>query len=296
MKNTPVLLESPATAFGITLRSVWDIYADESYQVLWPRDKKLPLLSSAHVCVFTRQGHGVIRLKSGREIHAKGTCALFLESRDIQSYACEGLLWELYWVEFVLHGPATLPLNLPVVVRDNSSCIAEFLELVQSIRVGDGNHQAYAAAIFTKVLYQWIAQSNHHADPAPLRRIQTVISQMHGHTDERWSVKDMARLYGASEQQFRKVFLQYIGQTPKEYFMNLKLDMAHALLNRGSLNVSQAAFKLGFSDAFHLSKAFKSRFGYSPSDVIREPRDGIDNVYLMDMGPVQQDSADPQPG
>ncbi|ANG61087.1 hypothetical protein A8C75_00535 [Marinobacterium aestuarii] len=282
MKNTPVLLESPATAFGITLRSVWDIYADESYQVLWPRDKKLPLLSSAHVCVFTRQGHGVIRLRSGREIHAKGACVLLLEARDILSYACEGLLWELYWVEFVLHGPVTLPLNTPVLLRDPTAHSREFSELVSCVRVGDTNYQAYAAAIFTKVLYQWVALSNHHAEPAPLRRIQTVISQMHGHTDERWAVKDMARLYGASEQQFRKVFLQYTGQTPKEYFMNLKLDMAHALLNRSSLNVSQAAFKLGFSDAFHLSKAFKSRFGYPPSEVIREPRDSIDNVYLMD--------------
>ncbi|HBC79285.1 MAG TPA: hybrid sensor histidine kinase/response regulator [Bacteroidales bacterium] len=54
------------------------------------------------------------------------------------------------------------------------------------------------------------------------------------------------------------------GYSPMEFIRRLKLDIAARLLDNG-YNVSEAAFKTGFSDVKYFSRLFKSQFGHSPS-------------------------------
>ncbi len=46
--------------------SLWHTYADEHYRVIWPRDKKKPLIANSWVAVYTVQGCGKILLKEWR--------------------------------------------------------------------------------------------------------------------------------------------------------------------------------------------------------------------------------------
>ena len=49
-----------------------------------------------------------------------------------------------------------------------------------------------------------------------------------------------------------------------EFIRRMKLDIAARLLDNG-YNVSEAAYKTGFSDVKYFSKLFKTQFGHSPS-------------------------------
>jgi AraC-like DNA-binding protein len=61
-----------------------------------------------------------------------------------------------------------------------------------------------------------------------------------------------------------RLFRRYDHQTPYQYLMRLKMNLAaERLRDPGSL-VKQVAAELGFSDPFHFSRAFKSVFGLSP--------------------------------
>jgi AraC-like DNA-binding protein len=61
-----------------------------------------------------------------------------------------------------------------------------------------------------------------------------------------------------------RLFRRYDHQTPYQYLMRLKMNLAaERLRDPGSL-VKQVAAALGFSDPFHFSRAFKSVFGLSP--------------------------------
>ena len=79
------------------------------------------------------------------------------------------------------------------------------------------------------------------------------------------SVSKLARQAGMSERWFRSIFREITGQSPKEYYDILRLDTAAELLRMGRANVTQIAQRLGFSSPFHLSRAFKTRHGLSPS-------------------------------
>ena len=54
------------------------------------------------------------------------------------------------------------------------------------------------------------------------------------------------------------------GFSPMEFIRRMKLDIASRLLDNG-YNVSEAAYKTGFSDVKYFSKLFKTQFGHSPS-------------------------------
>jgi AraC-like DNA-binding protein len=54
------------------------------------------------------------------------------------------------------------------------------------------------------------------------------------------------------------------GFSPMEFIRRLKMNIAAKLLENG-YNVSEAAYKTGFSDVKYFSRLFKAQFGYTPS-------------------------------
>ena len=61
-----------------------------------------------------------------------------------------------------------------------------------------------------------------------------------------------------------RLFRRYDHQTPYQYLMRLKLNRAAERLQDPGTLVKQVAAELGFCDAFHFSRVFKSVFGVSP--------------------------------
>ncbi|MCE5346656.1 MAG: AraC family transcriptional regulator [Bacteroidales bacterium] len=54
------------------------------------------------------------------------------------------------------------------------------------------------------------------------------------------------------------------GTNPIGFVRKIKLNIALQLLEKG-YNVSEVAYKTGFSDVKYFSRLFKIQFGYSPS-------------------------------
>lgn len=61
-----------------------------------------------------------------------------------------------------------------------------------------------------------------------------------------------------------RLFRRYDHQTPYRYLMRLKMNVAASRLQDPGTLVKQVAAELGFGDAFHFSRAFKSIFGLAP--------------------------------
>jgi AraC-like DNA-binding protein len=61
-----------------------------------------------------------------------------------------------------------------------------------------------------------------------------------------------------------RLFGRYDHQSPYQYLLRLKMNLAAERLRDPGLLVKQVAAELGFSDPFHFSRAFKSVFGVPP--------------------------------
>jgi len=58
------------------------------------------------------------------------------------------------------------------------------------------------------------------------------------------------------------------GQTATEFIRLTRLKMAIKLLEQGQNNISEIAYKIGFSSPGYFAKCFKDQYGKSPSDFI----------------------------
>jgi len=68
-----------------------------------------------------------------------------------------------------------------------------------------------------------------------------------------------------------RLFRQYDHQSPYQYLLRLKMNLAAELLLQPAFLVKQVAVETGFGDPFHFSRAFKTVFGLSP-DAFRRLR------------------------
>ncbi len=78
-------------------------------------------------------------------------------------------------------------------------------------------------------------------------------------------VNEVAVFCNLSEFHFFRSFRQAFGTTPYQYLLNKRLELSSGLLQKGDLPVTQVALECNFPDIYTFSKAFKRRFGISPS-------------------------------
>ena len=269
MKNQPLVITKNVSFRSVGIRSFWDVNGDENYINVWPRDRRLPISDDTLVIVYTEKGNGIIELKSGKRIQIRGNCLIFLDPKTINCYWCDGLIWKLYWIEIFIERTTSMDIPKQKVIQiDNHRHFEiQFEELKDSLKKQKDTFKHYAAALFNKIFYEWLLTIHSEQRSKSYNSVMLVIEEMHHRLSENWQVKSMAAFIGCSEQHLRKLFLNHTRRSPKEYYLQLKLDIALGVLKRGNKSVSQIAYELGFSDAFHFSNVFKKRFGYPPSTV-----------------------------
>jgi len=78
-------------------------------------------------------------------------------------------------------------------------------------------------------------------------------------------IKSIARECSMSEFHFYRCFKQVFGISPYQYILAKRLEYANELLNDTRLRVTAIARECSFRDVFTFSKAFKRKYGFSPS-------------------------------
>lgn len=78
------------------------------------------------------------------------------------------------------------------------------------------------------------------------------------------SVGELADAACLSESHFKLKFKQQLGMPPGEFLLRKRLEAAAELLHGGGKNITDIAFRLGFSSSQHFSNTFRKFFGKSP--------------------------------
>ncbi len=81
-----------------------------------------------------------------------------------------------------------------------------------------------------------------------------------------FNVDKLAETYGVSRIHLNRKIKALTGETPIQFLRNIKLKHAAELLKQNSLNVSEVAWEVGYSDVGTFRKRFKEKFGVSPSE------------------------------
>ncbi len=65
----------------------------------------------------------------------------------------------------------------------------------------------------------------------------------------------------------QRAFAKHFGISPKQYLIQLRMNRALELLTENELSVKEISFACGFTDEKYFSRAFKKKYGCSPSQL-----------------------------
>lgn len=80
------------------------------------------------------------------------------------------------------------------------------------------------------------------------------------------TLKDICSQFMQGKTQLCKIFRESTGQSPMEYYMNIKIKEAKKLIREKNHSVTEIADMLGYSSIHIFSRAFKKAVGMSPTD------------------------------
>ena len=100
---------------------------------------------------------------------------------------------------------------------------------------------------------------------------EDVLSCINQHiSDERFDVNVICKELGISERQLQRKLKAITNKSPVQLITSVRLHRAKELLVLKELNISEAAYKAGFSSSSYFSKCFKLEFGETPSAFLKK--------------------------
>ena len=84
-------------------------------------------------------------------------------------------------------------------------------------------------------------------------------------SEEEFNVTSLAAMMGLSRSSLFSKVKTLTGRSPQEILSDIRLSRARALLLTHEFNISEVAYKVGFSTLNGLSRAFKNKYGVPPS-------------------------------
>jgi AraC family transcriptional regulator len=97
------------------------------------------------------------------------------------------------------------------------------------------------------------------------QRIILVLVYIDEHFNEQLALDDLARIACFSPYHFHRIFQAFIGEPLYAYIKRLRLENAAVNLRSTGLSVTDIAFKSGYETPAAFAKAFRERFGVTPT-------------------------------
>lgn len=126
--------------------------------------------------------------------------------------------------------------------------------------------------LFIQIIRHFLAsQPNKHNYLAALndQQIGTTLNLIHAETSAHWTIEKLGEEVAMSRSAFTDKFSKLVGQAPKTYLLNWRMQKAKTRLESTDDSMYQIAEDAGYSSEAAFSKAFKTFFAETPGFVRR---------------------------
>ncbi|MFP4533159.1 MAG: helix-turn-helix transcriptional regulator [Desulfobacterales bacterium] len=147
-----------------------------------------------------------------------------------------------------------LPENLPRLYY-----LAKILELICAIESLDNTGASFSkghSGVRPRKIY-----------PADRKIVENAKNFLAAGLDNPPSIADLAGKVGVSASKLKQLFPEVCGMTPYDYLRKIRMEKAMLLLRGGEMNVTEAAYEVGYESISHFSKVFCKYYGIKPSQV-----------------------------
>lgn len=252
------------------------------YPIQFGKEKCTPLHSFGpsakqhYLFHYITEGKGTFYI-SGKNTayHLSAGQGFLMFPNQICSYeADEEEPWAYMWLEFDglksehFLKSAGLSQKQPIFSHSSSPTDNPVYHSLQAIIENHQKRSAYVIAqsyLFINAIIEYSAShiSTDHNDIKELY-IREAINFIERNYQEPISVEDMANHCNLSKHYFSRLFKKEISISPQQFLIQYRLSKSCELLRNTSLNLQEIAEKIGYSNQFNYSIAFKRQYHHSP--------------------------------
>lgn len=125
------------------------------------------------------------------------------------------------------------------------------------------------------MFYQILALLNHPSNKSVhMQTVQKLLALVIQDMGRKWTLEEMAEAVGYSKNYIIRLFRETLGQTPCQYFTELRMEGARELLKNSDITVDAIAEQCGFGAYTNLYKEFCRAEGCPPLKYRQRNRHG----------------------
>jgi AraC family transcriptional regulator len=99
-----------------------------------------------------------------------------------------------------------------------------------------------------------------------VKTVQRYIQERIAEPDATLNREVLAAVAGFSVPHFHRIFTATMGESSISYIRRMRLERAGRKLRMGAVDITEVALAAGYESHAAFSKAFKQRYGFSPSE------------------------------
>lgn len=226
--------------------------------------------------VYIPEGEGMLTTQSsGRHCVKPGNMFLLFPNEWHTYLPDKSTGWKQYWIGFkgghIDHcvNNGFLCMEKPLFqVGYNTEIIRLYQQAIETAQREEAYFQQLLAGIVSYLLglmYSTDRNLRFNKNRNSVGLIEQARIYMRDKVEENLSSLDIASHVGMSYSLFRKLFKEYTGFSPSQYYLDIKLQHAKELLSTTQLPIKEIAYKLHFQSPDYFSTVFKKKMGCAPS-------------------------------
>lgn len=241
----------------ITNRGFLDLNPVElGWQKCVPGHSFGPSIRNHYLIHYVLSGKGVLHNEAGTHLVKAGEIFLIRPGQKTLYTADLQDPWNYIWVGFT----GRLASQLELLNASVLPCKGDvFLRLQRAADLSSTREEFVAGQIFT--LFSQLLEAE---QPSPGYE-QQAADYIRANYMKEFRIESLADMLGLNRRYLGRRFKAAFGLTPQEFLIQTRLENALRYLQQGK-SVAEAALLSGYSDVFHFSKMFKSRYGLSPQN------------------------------
>lgn len=234
--------------FIYILSGSWDIYQDD--------------------ILYTANAGDVLLLHAGRHHYGLNPCVpgtrtmyIHMEPAPGDNISEESLSSE---------NASTVSLSPLINCNNNPSVKSLFSDIIYALATKSYGYKIRLDALFSLLLLEMHSCLGTSSFSESDEVVKKIIRLFQSNPEKHYTVKQLAADLYISEKTLSRRFLKYYGKTVYTYQNDLKLESVRQFLKANpTVTLREAALNYGFCDEFHLSKAFKKKYGVPPKHLLQ---------------------------
>lgn len=232
--------------------------------------------ANQHIIIYCESGKGWIKYKGDKKIMERNQ-VFILPAKEIHSYGADIQdPWSIYWIHFLGDDTDLFSsiLGRKINIDESHSGRSQdrimlFEDMFQNLEMGYSRENLeYVSYCLTYFLasIKYDTQFREIKNVKEMDMVQKSIHYMKNNLERNLELEEIAEHVGYSPSHFGNLFHKKTSYSPMGYYNQLKIQRACSFLQFSDLKIKEIAFRLGYYDPFHFSKAFKKETRLTPKE------------------------------